>query len=69
MLGVATELAHTELLARAAASLTARPGRRLEADDLRRMVLTFHPLGTVTWDYVDRFWWEPELDPAAGGGG
>lgn len=41
----------------------------LQGDDLRRMVLTFHPLGTVTWDYVDRFWWEPPLDPAAGGGG
>lgn len=36
MLGVATELAHTELVARAAASLTSRPGRRLEPDDLRR---------------------------------
>lgn len=36
MLGVGTELAHSELVARAAASLTSRPGRRLEPDDLRR---------------------------------
>ncbi|MBE7490349.1 MAG: type II secretion system protein [Planctomycetes bacterium] len=41
----------------------------LSGDDLRRMVLTFHPLGTLTWEYVDRFWWEPEPDPLAGGGG
>lgn len=41
----------------------------LSGDDLRRMVFTFHPLGTVTWEYVDRFWWEPVPDPAAGSGG
>jgi len=41
----------------------------LSGDDLRRMVVTFHALGTVTWDYVDRFWWEPPLDPVAGDGG
>lgn len=41
----------------------------ISGDDLRRMVLTFHPFGPVTWDYVDRFWWEPAPDPAAGGGG
>lgn len=32
---------------------------------LTRMVVTIHPLGTVTWDYVDRFWWEPTT-PAGG---
>lgn len=33
-------------------------------DGLTRMVVTIHPLGTVTWDYVDRFDWEPA--PPAG---
>lgn len=40
----------------------------LSGDDLRRMVFTFHPLGVVTSEYVDRFWWEPVPDPAGGGG-
>lgn len=31
--------------------------------EIVRMVVTIHPLGAVTWDYVDRFSWEPP--PAA----
>jgi prepilin-type N-terminal cleavage/methylation domain-containing protein len=31
--------------------------------ELRRMVVTIHPLGTVTWDYVDRFAWEAAPAP------
>ena len=34
--------------------------------NLTRMVVTIHPLGTVTWDYVDRFFWEPIPQPAGG---
>ena len=30
---------------------------------LTRLVVTIHPLGTVTWDYVDRFWWEDAEAP------
>lgn len=33
---------------------------------LTRMVVTIHPLGTVTWDYTDRFWWEPPPAPPGG---
>lgn len=36
MLGVAGDLPYAELVARAAASLRARPGQRLEPEDLRR---------------------------------
>jgi prepilin-type N-terminal cleavage/methylation domain-containing protein len=30
-----------------------------------RMIVTFHPLGTVTTQFVERFEWEPEPAPAA----
>lgn len=36
MLGVAAGVSHAELVARAAASLTERPGRRIDPEDLRR---------------------------------
>ena len=35
-------------------------------EGLTRMVVTIHPLGTVTWDYVDQFWWEAPPNPAGG---
>lgn len=40
-----------------------------DGGDLRRMVITFHPLGVVTFDYVERFYWEKPPEPGAAGGG
>jgi prepilin-type N-terminal cleavage/methylation domain-containing protein len=36
--------------------------------EIVRMVITIHPLGAVTWDYVDLFSWEVPPPPLPGGG-
>lgn len=35
----------------------------IENGEIVRMEVTIHPLGAVTWDYVDRFAWEPPPAP------
>jgi hypothetical protein len=41
----------------------------IDGDEVVRMELVVHPLGAVTWEYIDLFPWEPRpAAPAAGGG-
>jgi prepilin-type N-terminal cleavage/methylation domain-containing protein len=40
----------------------------IDAGEIVRMEVTIHPLGAVTWDYVDLFEWEEPPPPAGGGG-